>query len=33
MTPDFYGWIIIGAVGVTLLALTIREDLLRRSGR
>jgi hypothetical protein len=33
MTPDFFGWLIIGAVAFTLLGLGIREDLLRRAGK
>ena len=33
MAPDMFGWIFIGTIGVTLLMLAIREDLLRRAGK
>jgi hypothetical protein len=33
MTPENFGWMIIGTVAFTLLVLTIREDLLRRAGK
>jgi hypothetical protein len=31
--PDFIHWLIIGTIGTTLLVLTIREEILRRSGK
>lgn len=33
MAPDVFAWFILGTIGCVLLALTIREDLLRRSGK
>lgn len=33
MAPDVFAWVFIGAIGITLLTLTIREDLLRRAGK
>ena len=33
MSIDLFVWIVIGAVAVVLGVLTLREDLLRRSGK
>ena len=33
MSPDLFGWLVIGTLSFTLLLLAIREELLRRSGR
>lgn len=33
MTLDIAGWIVIGAVTLTLLGLTIREDFLKSAGK
>ena len=33
MTPDLASWIMIAAVALTLLGLTVREDLLKRAGK
>ena len=33
MTFDLAGWLVIGAVALALLALTVREDLLKRAGK
>jgi hypothetical protein len=33
MRPDVIHWMIIGTIGATLLVLTIREEILRRTGR
>ncbi len=33
MTMDLAGWIVIGAVGLTLVALACRESFLRSAGK